>query len=64
MRWGGVECLLVEVGLGLLTLNGGAERVQILLRVWHCVMCLEGERHGRERGKERDTEREGERDGE
>lgn len=34
------ECLLVKVRLWLFTLNGGVERFQILLYVWHCVVCL------------------------
>ncbi len=34
------ECLLVKVRLRLFTLNGGAERFQVLLCVWDCVVCL------------------------
>lgn len=32
--------ILVEVRLGLFTLNGGIERLQVLLCVWHRVVCL------------------------
>lgn len=34
------EFILVEVRLGLLTLNCSNERLQILLGIWHSVMCL------------------------
>lgn len=34
------ESLLVKVRLWLFTLNGGVERIQILLCVWYCVVCL------------------------
>lgn len=34
------EFILVEVRLGLFTLNGSDKRLQILLCVWHSVMCL------------------------
>lgn len=37
------ECLLVKVRLWLFTLDGGVERFQILLCVWHCVVCLDKE---------------------
>lgn len=39
--------ILVEVRLRLLTLDGSDERLQILLCIWHSVMCL----------KERERER-------
>lgn len=32
--------ILVEVRLGLFTLNGGIERLQVLLCVRHRVVCL------------------------
>ena len=35
--------LLVEVRLGLLALDGGAEQVQLLLRFGYRVVCLRGE---------------------
>lgn len=40
------EFILVEVRLRLLTLYGSDERLQILLRILHSVMCLK-ERAGR-----------------
>lgn len=35
-----MDCLLVEVRLGLFTLDGGIEILQLSLRVWHCVVSL------------------------
>lgn len=43
------ECLLVKVRLWLFTLDGGVERFQIFLRVWHCVVCLNKTKKQRER---------------
>lgn len=40
LNWTREGNLLVEVGLGLLALDGGAERLQVPSRVWHRVVCL------------------------
>lgn len=42
------ECLLVKVRLWLFTLNGGVERFQIPLCVWHRVVCLDKWKRQRE----------------
>lgn len=48
--WGHMmKCLLVKVRLWLFTLDGGIERFQILLCVWHRVVCLEKWKRQRER---------------
>ena len=44
--------LLVKVRLWLFTLNGGIERFQIPLSVWHCVVCLEKWKKQREKEHE------------
>lgn len=47
-----MKCLLVKVRLWLFTLDGGIERFQILLCVWHCVVCLDKWKRQRKRERQ------------